>query len=228
METQFPPTPPPPPPPPPRQRKTGLIIGLVVGAVLLLCLCVAVILGVLAFRGQIPGLSSLFATPIPPGTPYSSPSLGIRLVHPSGWAVYDDGSSILQLGSTQAAIDSPALLPAEAYAVILRDNLINNELYAGVNISSTASMMDLLVGESATNLVDPVQLDRQRGLTIGGYPAETATYSFLGDSFRQVNYVAVILSGDVPTTIFFTTSEELWQSYRPLCESILNSISFDN
>lgn len=223
METQLPP-----PPPPPQPRKTGLIIGIVGGVLLLLCLCIAVISGVITFRDQIPGISSLFATPTPEGLPYANADLGIQLTYPYDWYVYDGEIGIVIIATSQAAVEADTLAPADAFAVIIREPDINAGMYSGVDMTSAESMLYGLVSQGMSGLTDATELDQQTGLTIGGYPAALSIYSYLGDDFRQLNYLAVIISGDLPTTVLFTTSEEYLSTYRPMFDSILYSLTFDD
>lgn len=220
METQLPP-----PPPPPQPRKTGLIVGIVAG-LLALCLCVSVVAGVIAFREQIPIISSFFPTPTPDGIPYVSADLGLQIVYPYNWYLYDDEAGLLVIATSEAAVAADTLSPSDGFAAVIRDVDVNAGMYYGLDITSAEDMLDSLLDQGTMNLTDLTQIDRQDGLTIGGYPAARVIYTYLGDSFRQANYIVTILSGDVPTTVLFTTSEEYLGLYRPAFDSILDSLTF--
>lgn len=220
METQLPP-----PPPPPQPRKTGLIIGIVAG-ILALCLCIAVIAGVYVYRDQIPVISSFFPTPTPNGIPYVNSTLGIRVNYPYNWYMYDDESGMVIFANSEAAVTAETQNVVDGFVAIIRDPDVNAAMYYGVDTSTPESMINSLVDLGTANLPDFSLIDRQDGLTISGYPAASVVYGYFGDSFRQVNNIVVIQSGDVPTTLLFTTSEEYYDIHQPQFDAILNSLIF--
>ena len=220
METQL-------PPPPPQPRKTGLFVGIVV-ALVVVCLCVAVIAGVIAFRDQIPLVSGLFATPTPEGIPYDNASLGIHLVAPLNWYIYDEETGLVVVATSQSAIESDTTNPSDGFAAILRDADINAGMYTEADLASPENMLEALLAIGEIGLTDVIELDRQTGIVVAGYPAASVTYSYQGDSFRQVNYVYFIESGSLPTTVLFTTSEAYLEIYRSTFDALLHSLTFDN
>ncbi len=215
--------------PPPAKKKTGLVIGISVAALLILCLCLAAAgIGVYMYRDQIPGISSLFATPTPEGVRYDSAWLGIHLVYPTGWAIEESQEDhTVAFFSSAEVIDADEFLPDSAIFVVLRDrSMLEGFQIIDVDITSPAAILEYLPelfgAENMEEIEAPVLGE------VAGWPGGESLYVMDdGVQIRTVVGFAVAMSGDLPTLVLYLVDEAIWPATRPSINRILSTLSID-
>ena len=226
MSETYAPLVPPPPPPPPQKSRVGLIIGIVAGA-LVLCLCCAILGGVIyTQRKNIPFVSSLFPTPTPVGVLYSNPAVGISLYYPPSWVYQDDEtSSTVFLATSQAVLDANSFPEGEAAMVLFHSATIFNGMPDSVDTSSPEEVLKYMVSDTSGFFpTGASEYEPVRAYSIQGNPAASAVYT-ITDSGTPYNwYVVFIAFKDVPVLAVSISSTDTWASYRPTFDGILNSI----
>jgi hypothetical protein len=219
----------PPPPPPPRKSKTGLIVGIVAGVLVLCLCCVAVGVVIYVERNNIPAISGLFATPTPQGVSYSSSSMNLSLYYPPSWT-YEESDGAVVFATSQNVIDSSDFPASGAALAILRDESILSSLATGVDASSPEQILSALLDPNSSFFGDlGTVLEPVRSYVLGGNPAASAAYTFTSTgSPVLVGYFAVIVPAGTPIIIIGICPQSEWATHHPTFDGILASMDIQS
>jgi hypothetical protein len=210
--------PPPPPPPPARKSRLGLWLG-IVGGIIVVCLCCAIIGGMAwVNRQNIPALSGLFASPTPQGVYYSNTSYGYSLYYPTGWIYNEQTTNTTVFATSQAALDS-ASVPGAAMGFVV-SNSADIPLPAGTDATSPESILGAFI--SSTFAGTSTVLEASRPYTLGSYPAASTVLSVSsGSNTNFTIYMTVIVTKSHTIIALGITPDGLMNQYRPTFDQIL-------
>jgi hypothetical protein len=218
--------PPPPPPPPPQRSRTGLWIGLGIGAVVL-CLCCALVVGVYIFRQDIPGISSLFPSPMPPGLSYTSPGAGISLTYPATWLYSESGDAAtgyaILLASSADILNTSNAPQTGAAMVILTNALQPSDLSFTLNAGSMGDVVAYIATSDFTNMGQGQNLHT---FTLSGFPAASGVYTMTNaNSSPAALYIIAVLRNSEIIVIISVCPQAEWSQHQPSFDSIVNSMT---
>jgi hypothetical protein len=212
------------PAPAPRKPKTGLIIGIVAG-VLVLCLGgAAIIAGIYFGRDQIAGH---FASSTPQGTYYNSASMNLSLYYPPTWTYQEQGATVT-FATSQEMLNATTYPSTGAWIMFVRDSSFLSLLAPDIDPSSPEAILGQIMGpRNPLGVIGGIgtELEPLRSFSVGGNPAASVVYSYGVDLETDLlRYTIVIIPQDMPITIFALCPQSEWAIHRPNFDAMIASL----
>jgi hypothetical protein len=215
----------PPPPPPPQKPKTGRIVAIVAGVLLLCLCCVALGVGLYIGRDQI---ARLFSSAVPLGARYDSTSMGFSLYYPTSW-IYEEDESAVVFATSQEVIDGSSSLTSGAGLIVLRSpDMVSILTASSADVSSPEDILNLMVDpQNGLGLGEVVGgLQPLTSFTVQGDPAASAAYTISGETGSPdlVGYYIVIVPQSTAVFIIAVCPQAEWALHQPTFDGIVASL----